>query len=201
MQDGKTSQWSKHGLSRYHILGLRTMRRGSARTEVIVVNFTNGSVSASLQSHTSATFLDSRSAANIGELSVGSITILTLVTCIKDEESDRVKQYDLSSRISGGRKWELLDPKCELWRVYRVKIKKGQHKIVILENRPLASWMRDLSDSLSLADLCLPGLKLPFSLLSTTINHLKEHTRRWHYMVGHFRNVSSRAYVSFGIHY
>jgi hypothetical protein len=139
----------------------RAMRRASLKTSLSVANLTEYCISATLEDHTSASILTPRVTTSFGELSLASGTTLTLETYINGADSV-VERCQLGPGIHGGQQWEPIACASKLWRIYRVELRKGHHRIVILQDRPLDSWMRNLPDAVSLADVCLPGMGHPF---------------------------------------
>jgi hypothetical protein len=137
------------------------MRRGSPKISLSVANLTDHCISATFEDHASASILTPRVTTGFGELSLASGTTLTLEAYINGAESV-IERFELGPRISGGLQWEPIACASKLWRVYRVKLRKGHHRVVILQDRPLDSWMRNLPDAVSLAHLCLPGMAHPF---------------------------------------
>lgn len=93
---------------------------------------------------------------HLGEVSVGKMVEISLSE--KPEEGPEIYSNKIIfKRRMHGRSWEPLSTHNSTWRLYRAKIGKGHQRIFVFPQRPLASWMRDLPDSLPLSSVCLPG--------------------------------------------
>ena len=147
------------------------MAPASAKVALSVLNLTDRPVNASLGDigTFSVCALQVQSSAVVGDFLALPISRLTLTSYDKATDTEHSITFNLRRRISSKRKWEPLDCQEAPWRVYRLKLSKSHHSIVVFTERPLASWMSDLPDSLPLSSLCLPG-NVSVVLFETFVN-------------------------------
>jgi hypothetical protein len=131
----------------------------STNIALSVLNLTDRPINASLGDigTFSVCALHVQSSAVVGHFLALPILRLTLTSYDKATDAEHSMTFNLRRRVSSNRKWEPLDCQGAPWRVYRLKLSKSHHRIVVLTERPLTSWMSDLPDSLPLSSLCLPG--------------------------------------------
>lgn len=144
-----------------------------------ILNFTENSIEVSLGVPNAAQSLTLGTQENqtISYVHRGSSIELILSRSGKLEEGAELQcKVRLKKRITGWRRWEEIDCARKAWRVYRHKISKRHHQVLIFPCRPLSSWMKELPDSVLLSDLCLPGAKPPRFGGSLVVNFICRNT-------------------------
>jgi 1-phosphatidylinositol phosphodiesterase len=115
---------------------------------------------------------------------------LSLQCYRKDSDTESVATLKLKRHISRKRRWKFIPCPERCWRIYHYEVNVNHQRILILPERNLASWMKDLPDCLPLSSLCLPGNGLLRDMRIAAANRIQQgRMRRWHYMAGLFPNV------------
>ncbi|KIM30164.1 hypothetical protein M408DRAFT_328255 [Serendipita vermifera MAFF 305830] len=123
------------------------------------LNLTQSPIAASIDGIASSakSVCQSQTCTVLGQSPAVPFVKLTLTSYDKNMETDVSVTITMLRRIPKKRKWEMLNCSGPPWRVYRLKMNKNHQRILVFPERPLASWMSDLPDSLPLSNLCLPG--------------------------------------------
>jgi hypothetical protein len=95
--------------------------------------------------------------------------VLTLTTRTEKDilTSSTAKTSDswtvrLGRTISRRRQWEKVHVPGAPWCLYRFKMNKGHHRVLVMLTRDLTSWMKPLPSTVPLSALCLPGVSRYF---------------------------------------
>ncbi|PVG00204.1 PLC-like phosphodiesterase [Serendipita vermifera] len=124
-----------------------------------VLNLTNDPIVVQLGNPKEPTtqLIASNGIAGVTEFPPVSQLQLTLQCYRKDLDADFGITIRLKCHISRKRKWKAISCPERYWRLYHYEISASHQRILVLPERNLASWMKELPDSLPLSSLCLPG--------------------------------------------